>query len=187
MRHVLSFAVALGLFVSSVAMAEDIKSGLEKGERIGAFDVVKCAGAEDDKVAVGKRLCYRCKNGARPQVMVFTRTTDEKLVKLLGKLDEQLKKHEDAELRGFVNMLADSKDAASDKVKKLAKESKTKAIPFVVPVEYENGPENYGINPKAELTIIFANESQVVANYAVTSVDELKIDDVMSHLKKIVE
>lgn len=185
MRQVLSLAVACSVLFAGTALAEEFKSGLKEGARIGAFNVNKCAGAEDDKVAVGKTLCYRCKNGSRPQVMVFTRSTDAKVAKLVSQLDAAVKKHSDDELRAFVNVLGESKDAASDEAKKLAESTKAKMIPFVVPVEYENGPENYGINPKAELTIIFANESKVVANYSVASLKEMKMKDVMGKMKKL--
>ena len=79
----------------------------------------------------------------------------------------------------------ESRDVASDKAKKLAATAKAKHIPFVVPTEFENGPENYGINPKAELTIIFANEAKVVANYSVSKLDDLDVESAMTHLKKI--
>jgi hypothetical protein len=39
-------------------------------------------------------------------------------------------------------------------------------VPVVVPVEFENGPDNYGINPKAEVTVLVAKDSKVVSNYA---------------------
>lgn len=185
MRRVLSLAAACAMLFSTAVFAEELKSGLKEGESVGAFDVNKCAGAEDDNVAVGDKLCYRCKNGARPQVMVFTRGVNEKLEKLVQRLDAQVKKNEEAQLRSFVSVLGESKDAATDEAKKLAKTTKAKLIPFVVPVEFENGPDNYGLNPKAELTIIFANESKVVANYSVASIDDLKVADVMGHLKKI--
>lgn len=185
MRRVLSLAAAFAMLVSSATFAEELKSGLKEGEGVGAFNVTKCAGAEDDKVAVGEKLCYRCKNGARPQVMIFSRGTNEKLVRLVKQLDAQVQKNSDAELRAFVNILGESMDVASDQAKKLAQTTEAKNIPFVVPVEHENGPENYGLNPKAELTIIFANESKVVANYSVSSVNDVKIKDVMGNLKKI--
>lgn len=185
MKRFMSLAVAVAMLVSSVAIAEELKSGLKEGTRIGAFDVTKCAGAEEDGTEVGANLCYRCKNGSRPMVMVFTRSTDEKVVSLVQKLDEQLKQNEEAQLRAFVNVLGESKDAASDEAKKLAVASKAKSIPFVVPNEFENGPENYGINPKAELTIVFANESKVVGNHAVASVKDLDLEKVMGALKKM--
>lgn len=184
MKRLLSMAVALGLLLSSVAVAEEMKSGLKVGARIGAFDVTKIAGAEDDGKAAGDKLCYRCKNGSRPQVMVFTRSTDDKVVSLVKKLDDQIKKSEEAQLCAFVNLLGDSSDSAKGEAKKLAAATKVKQIPFVVPHEYENGPDNYGINPKAEVTIIFANEGKVVANHSVASVKDLNVDNVLKHVAK---
>jgi hypothetical protein len=180
-----SLVAVVALLCSSVVTAEELKSGLAEGEMIGAFNVTKVAGAEDDGVSVGKNLCYRCRNGARPQVMVFTRSTDDKVVQLIQQLDEQLQKNEEAQLRAFVNVLGDSKDSATAEVKKLAMASKATHVPFVVPNEFENGPEDYGINTKAEVTIIFANDQKVVANHAVSTAEELDIDAVMGKLKKI--
>ena len=185
MRQLVSLALALAVISPSFASAEELKSGLEAGKEISPFYVTKTAGAEEDGVACGKNLCYRCKNGSRPQVMVFTRSTDDKVVALVQKLDEQLAAHEDAQLRAFVNMLGDSKDAAADSVKKLAVASKAKNVPFVVPNEFENGPEDYGISPKADITIIIDNNEKVVASHAVTSAKDLDVDAVIKDVKKM--
>ena len=45
---------------------KEMKSGPQTGDSIGAFNVTKLCGAEDDGVEAGKTLCYRCKNGKRP-------------------------------------------------------------------------------------------------------------------------
>lgn len=185
MKQLMSVATLFAMLFSSVAFAEEMKSGLKEGERIGAFDVTKCAGEEADNVPLGEKLCYRCKNGARPQVIVFTRSSDEKVVALVSKLDQQVKKHDDAQLRAFVSMLGESRDGATESVKKLSQVTKTKLIPYVVPVEFENGPDNYGINPKAEVTIILANEDKVVANFAFASAKDLDVAAVLSGVKKM--
>jgi hypothetical protein len=185
MRQLVSLALAFAVLSPSFASAEELKSGLEAGKGIAPFYVTKTAGAEDDGVSCGENLCYRCKNGSRPQVMVFTRSTDAKVIALVQKLDEQLAAHEDAQLRAFVNMLGDSKDAATDSVKKLAAASKVKLVPFVVPNEFENGPEDYGISPKADITIIVANEAKVVANHSVASAKDLNVDAVINDVKKM--
>lgn len=185
MKRLVSLFCAIAMVSTSFAVAEEIESGLKEGAGIGAFYVTKCAGAEEDGVDVGQNLCYRCKNGARPQVMVFTRSTDEKVINLVKRLDAQLKKHEDAQLRAFVNVLGDSKDVATDQAKKLAAATKAERVPFVVPNEVENGPEDYGINAKAEITVIVANESKVVASHAAASAKELNIKAIMGDLEKI--
>ena len=62
MKKALTICLALSLVAGAVAVAAELKSGLEPGKLIGPFDVVKCAGP-DDNVKVGAELCYRCKYG----------------------------------------------------------------------------------------------------------------------------
>lgn len=184
MKRFVGLALSAVLFAST-AMAADFKSGPEAGKRLGAFDVVKCAGAEDDSVEVGKKLCYRCKNGSRPQVIVFTKSTGEEVTKLAKLLDTHVKKFEEEQLRAFVNVLGESKDAADAQAKKLAKAAKTEMIPFVVPVEFANGPENYGLNPKAEVTIVIANESKIVSSFGFKSAEKLDAEAITKTVKKM--
>lgn len=186
MRHL---TVALTMFAlvagTSLVSAEETKSGLQKGEMIGAFYVTKLAGAKEDGVDVGKNLCYRCKNGGRPQVVIFTRSSHKAVIDLVKQLDAAIVKNEDKQLRAFVNYLGDEKASAKSDAEKLAKVSETSNVPFVLPNEFENGPEDYGINPKAEVTIIMAKGGKVEANYAAGSAKDLKVDAVIADLNKI--
>ena len=155
MRRIVSAVAVVALLVCvSAVQAEELKSGLAAGKFVGPFYVTKLAGAEEDGVKVGKNLCYRCKNGGRPQVMVFTRSADEKVAKLVKELDSAIGKNSDKELCAFVNVLGEDKASASADAKKLAKTTEAKNVPFVLPNEFENGPENYGLNAKADVTII---------------------------------
>lgn len=188
MKHVTVLALAAAMFAFvPFAIADDasIKSGLQAGKSIGAFNVTKVAGAEDDKIPVGENLCYRCRNGARPQVMIFTRSSDPKVIALVKQLDEQIKKNSDKQLRAFVNYIGENKSTATESVKKLASETKATDVPFVVPDEFENGPADYGINAKAEVTIILAKESKVEVNHAFAHAKDLKVDAVVADLAKI--
>lgn len=179
---------ALAVFALTTQIsAEEIKSGLEPGKFVGAFYVTKCAGAEEDGVEVGKNLCYRCKNGGRPQVMVFTRDAkNENVVKLIQELDKAVAENSEKELRAFVSVLGTDKEALSTTAKEVAKETKAKNVPFVVPNEFENGPDNYGLNSKAGVTIILANGGKVEGNFAVESAKDLKVDAVLADVKKLV-
>jgi hypothetical protein len=180
----LAFAAVAALAVGVSARAEELKSGLQAGAGIGPFNVTKVAGAEKDNVECGQNLCYRCKNGARPQVMVFTRSTDAKVVDLVRKLDAQLKKSSDKELRAFVNVLSDSKETATEECKKLATASKAEQVPFVVPNEFENGPEDYGINAKVAVTVIVANKAKVTASHSFASANDVNADKVIADVEK---
>lgn len=176
------------LALTTQVQAEEIKSGLQPGKPVGAFNVTKCAGAEEDGVKVGANLCYRCKNGARPQVMVFTRSaTDKNVLKLIQELDKAVGENSDKQLRAFVNVLGEDKEELSSTAKELGQTSKAKNVPFVVPNEFENGPADYGLNADAEITIIVANKSKVTASHAAAKAKDLKVDAVLADVKKLVE
>ncbi len=60
MRTIVRLGLAATLLaVVSVVGAAELTSGLQVGESVGAFDVVKCSGAINDGVKVGQKLCYR--------------------------------------------------------------------------------------------------------------------------------
>jgi cytochrome oxidase Cu insertion factor (SCO1/SenC/PrrC family) len=60
--------------------------------------------------------------------------------------------------------VGEDREKLEDVAKKFGKESKD--VPVVVPIEFENGPKDYGVNPKVETTIIIANKGKVEANIA---------------------
>lgn len=148
----------------SYVAAEELKSGPAAGDQIGAFEVVKCAGAESDGVEAGKTLCYRCKYGSSPMVMVFTRNGNGDMAKFVGDLDAAVSKHSDHGLKGFVNLLGAKQGDLEAQAKKLGKSNKS--VPVVVPVDFEKGPEGYALNDAAEVTIILAKKGEVVATHA---------------------
>lgn len=169
------------------AATKALKSGPQKGDSIGAFNVTKLCGAEKDGVPEGKNLCYRCKNGKRPQVMVFTRSTDAKVTELVKKLDGAVAKHKGDQLRAFVNVMGEDKDDVTESAKKFAAKSGAKHIPFVLPNEFENGPDNYGINAKAEVTVVMAVDSGVQVSHAFASAKDVNVDAVIADLAKIIK
>lgn len=185
MKRMTSLLAAVALMITAASVsAEEVKSGLKQGERIGAFDVVKCAGAEDDGVAIGKTLCYRCKYGTRPMVMVFTRNPEE-VAGLVKKLDGVVAQNSDKGLKDFVNVLANDREVAEKQAKKIGQGSKN--VPVVVPVEFENGPANYGINPKVATTVIIAENGKVTASLALDSVDEQAASKILSEVQNLVK
>lgn len=190
MRLFRSFAVGMALTVGvSIAVAAELKSGVQPGDAIGAFDVIKCAGTEDDGVSLGDKLCYRCKYGNRPMVMVFSRKSDESIAGLVKKLDGAVQKNSDDNLAAFVNLLGDNEDALEAHAKELGKKAAAPRVPVVVPVEYENGPADYGINPHAEVTVIMAVKGKVVANHAYGpgQLGKKAVDEILSDVPKLLQ
>lgn len=166
MKVVTSFAVALALAFAVSAQAEELKSGPQTGEELGAFDVVKVAGNPHDGVKVGDELCYRCKMGNRPMVMVFARKADKNLQKLVEELDKVVAKNEEKKLGAFVNLLGTKESQAKEAAEKLVKETEAHNVAVVVPKEQPNGPESYKLDPKAEVTVLIYVKGEVAANHA---------------------
>ncbi|GAA5510863.1 hypothetical protein [Novipirellula caenicola] len=178
---VLLFAASL-----SNAFAADASrdGGLKQGDPIGVFYVTKIAGAEEDGVDVEQEICYRCRYGSRPMVIVFARQTDGKLAKLVQKLDAAVAENEASHLSSFVTLLGEDAGKLKDSANELAKETAAKHIPFVVAKESETGPLNYRLSAEAPVTIVVASDSQVVSarTYATNEID---VEAIMADVKSI--
>jgi len=183
-----SLAVALVACAALVTAAE-LESGLKPGKAVGAFDVLKCSGAPDDGVAVGDQLCYRCKYGAQPMVMVFARTCDDQLAGFAKKLDDEVSEHTDKNLKAFVSLIGEDSEALQASAKELGESNKLANVPVVVPVESENGPSDYGINPEADVTVMIVNEGKVVASHALAKgeLNDESIEKLLGDVNKLVE
>jgi hypothetical protein len=158
-RISLGLAFALGLFVAAQAevakeATDELKSGLQPGDRIGAFTVTKVAGAPEDGVEDGTDLCYRCMLGNRPVVTVFARQVDDNTIALVKELDKLVAKNQDKKMGSFVNLLGADKEALTKDAKKLAKEAEAKHVAVVVPKEHKNGPDHLKINKEADVTVL---------------------------------
>jgi hypothetical protein len=163
---ILTTIVASFVAVASTVAFAELKSGPQVGEGVDAYTVTKIAGNAEDGITDGQHLCYRCKTGSRPVVMVFARSADEKLAKMLKKIEEEVEEHQADKLTAFVNMIgADAESLKKASADFVAKHG-IKRIAFVVPDEPKNGPSNYNLSPEADLTVICYKGGMVKANHA---------------------
>ena len=70
MRMFFAMVAAAAMAFAGVARAEELKSGLQPGEGIGAFDVEKCGGAADDGMARFPALAPRVPHHGQSQSSV---------------------------------------------------------------------------------------------------------------------
>jgi len=180
-----SAVAAIGMATAATIMtgtaSAEVTSGYQVGETVGAMTVTKVTGNSLDGIPDGQSLCYRCKMGSRPVVMVFARTADEKLAKLLKLLDEEIEEHQDAKLSSFVNMLGTDADSLKKDATEFVKLHGLERIAFVVPDDSANGPAAYKIAPDADVTVVCFKGGKVTANYAVAKgqLSEEKIDAIV--------
>jgi len=166
LKNLQPILASLAVVLSASLASADLVSGPQPGERVGAFTVTKVAGNANDGVAEGKSLCYRCKMGNRPVVMIFARTADESLAKLIDELEEELKEHEADKLTGFVNMIGGDAESLKAAAAKFVKDNGIERFAFVVPEDAENGPGNLNIAPEADLTVVCYKGGKVMASHA---------------------
>lgn len=187
-RFLLSLA-ALCMFSAPIVSAEEpandaTAKGLCAGDDVGAFLVTKVAGAANDDVDDGATLCYRCKYGQRPMVMIFTRTTDGSVSKLIEQVDAAVAKHSKDELKGLVTLIGSEPTKLTTQGKAMASKLKDKNIPIVVAKDTKNGPASYKLDAKTDVTVVLVNQSQVVSRHDFAA-DKVDVAEVMKQVNEM--
>jgi hypothetical protein len=183
----LSVAVALA-FVGT-ARAAELTSGLQPGDLVGAFNVEKCGGAVNDGREVGANFCYRCMLGKKPTVMVFARKADANLAALAKELDKEVAKNSDQKLSSFINLIGGDSAELKTEAKEFAAKNELENVALVVPDDVANGPEEFKINPEAEVTVTIYRDGKVAASHAVPAgkLDQKEIDSIIKDTGKILK
>jgi hypothetical protein len=121
--------------------------------------------------------------------MVFARKPDAALASLVKQLDKALVQHADKQLSSFVNLLGEDREALDTSAKEFAKKNELEKVAVVVPIEFEDGPKNFGINPKAEVTVMLYSGLKVKANHAFApgEFNDKAVETVMADVPKILE
>jgi len=183
MKNALLLSAAVLMFSLPAMAEEEGKSGLQPGERPPAYQVLDATGPNE-----GKKLCYRCKYGAKPVVNIFTRELNDSVANLIKQIDKQVTDNEEKKMRAFVVLLTDDPDKASDQLKAFAKKHGIKNTPLPS-FENPSGPGNYKIDKDTSLTIMMWNGMRVKVNHAIkkAEVPEKKLKQVVSDTKKILD
>ncbi|MAR12955.1 MAG: hypothetical protein CL681_23685 [Blastopirellula sp.] len=113
--------------------------------------------------------------------MIFAKKNDGNLASLVKQLDKALVEFKDAELQAVVHLLGEDRDELLEQAKKM----ETKAIPVTVPVESETGPENWSINPDADLTVFTYKGKKVTASHGYVDVTKKDVQNILNSVKKV--
>ncbi len=180
-RKLLTAAVVMTL--APVALAADIKSGPQVGERVpGPFHPLNVNGEY-----AGKKACLYCNAGDSPVVAVFARNADDPaLQKLIAALEVETEKNAKAELNSFVVYCSDDEKLQA-KLKDFAEKAKLKRV--VLSIESSEGPEKYGISRDADVTVLLYKERVVIANHTFGKgkMTENDVAKVVADIAKIVK
>ena len=185
-QFVFALFLVTGL-IAGMVVAEEIKSGLQEGDYVPAFHVTKAGGAQDDGKPDGWTGCYRCYLGNKPVVMVFARSTDENLAKLVQEIDETVAANSDKKMASFVNIIGKDADKAAKSAKAFAKKHEFKNVAICVAKDLPNGPEGFAISPDADVTVMTYVNGKVKDNqsFGQGKVDGKGIASVVAGTKKV--
>lgn len=162
-RFVFGCAALAAALAFSVAVAEELKSGLAVGEAPGAFNVNDVTGPNK-----GTSLCYRCQYGARPVVAVFARDVNDELAKVIKDVDGLVEKNKSKDMKAFVVVLSEDAEKLAPKLEAMAKKNGIKNVPLTT-FDGAAGPEDYKISQDADVTVLMWNKSEVKSNIALAN------------------
>lgn len=184
MRRILSVAFVASAMFAGALIAAELKSGLQPGEPLPAYNVRDCTGPSE-----GKTLCYRCKFGSRPVVNIFAREMTPAVVALVKEIDGVVGKNEEKKMAAFVTLLTNDPDKDEATLKAIAKkEGGLKNVPLTV-FDGVAGPDDYKIAEKADLTVMMWVDGKVKVSHAFAK-GEFKVANakaVVADTKKILE
>jgi hypothetical protein len=179
------FAVALAAVVGGAALAAELKSGPQPGDKVpGAFHPYNVTGED-----AGQCACLFCKAGDSPTAFVFARSGDDpQTLKLLKALDAEAVRHAKAEMYGFAVFMGD-KARLEPQLKKAAGKAALKSLVLAIEDKEDPIPAKYNLSKDADVTVILYVDRIVKANhsFAKGKLTDADIAAVVKDVAKIVK
>ncbi len=168
--------------LTTMAIAAEVKSGLDPGKTTTAFVVKDITGPNQ-----GKSLCYRCAYEDRPVTCIFIREINDKVAGLIQQIDATVADNKSKDMKAFVVLLTDEADAGAKQLTKLAETKGIKNVPLTL--FDADGPLRYKISKDAAVTILMWKKATVAVNHAFDSakLTEDQIKAVISDTSKILD
>ena len=163
---------------ASLSTAEPLQSGLQVGEKVHTFYVRAITGPLKNR-----SVCYVCRCGDRPVVMIFVRKITPQLKRLLKGIDAEIDRHRAAGLRGFGVFLPGDGNELLPHVQTLAFDGKIN-LPLTIAAAPSDGSAGGTIHPDAAVTVMLYRDQTVTANFAYRA-DELQDREIDRILKCI--
>jgi hypothetical protein len=151
-----------------------LQSGLKVGEKVPTFYVRAITGPLKNK-----SVCYVCRNGDRPVVMLFVR----QITPELKTIDDEVDGHRASGLRSFAVFIAGDGKELLPQVQTLAFDEKI-SLPLTIAAAPSDGSAGRSIHPDAAVTIILYRDQTVTANFAYRA-DELQAEQSAAVIKGI--
>ena len=119
--------------------------------------------------------------------MVFAKETGDNLTSLVKQIDKLVADNKKSNMSSFINIIGEDRDKLEATAKKLGEPLKNVAV--VVPVEFEAGPKDFGVNPEAGVTVLIYQKLKVLGNHAIApgKLDDKKIKEIIDDATKLLK
>lgn len=172
--------IACGVLIGGEPVAQ-LVSGRAVGERVPQFFVRAVTGP-----LMNKSVCYVCRNGDRPVVMVLMRDVVEGMPALLKELDRCVDQHRAVGLRGFGVLLTENQRSAISRLQTLAFDNQL-SLPLTVASTQLDAPSSQNLHPDAAVTVVLYHDQTVITTHAFrdTELTAERITQLMSSVKEL--
>lgn len=176
----LACVIASGVLIAGEPV-EQLVSGRAVGERVPQFFVRAVTGP-----LMNKSVCYVCRNGDRPVVMVLMRDVVEGVPTLLKELDQCIDRHRAVGLRGFGVLLTENQRTAISKLQTMAFDNQL-SLPLTVSSTQLDAPSSQNLHPEAAVTVVLYHDQTVVTTHAFrnTELTTERIAQLMTSVKDL--
>ena len=158
-----------------------LQSGPQVGKEVPSFFVRAITGPQ-----MNRSVCFVCRNGDRPVVMVVLRRLEAGTPALLKAVDELIDRRRADGLRAFGVMLSDEPSKVAPHLQTISFDEKLN-LPLSVGPETLGERDSLGVDPTASATIIVYRQRKVIWTAAFRSI-ELRDDAVRTRrTREIVE
>jgi hypothetical protein len=180
MKSALGLSVLAPLMVVSF-LAADVTSGPAAGEKVPPLKVFDATGMHKDK-----EVDYAALRKEQPTVYLFVQQFNRPTARFMKALDGTVQKDFPGAYVVAV-WLADTVDKSKEYLPRLQEAVKFDATALTVIPGDKNGPEGWGLNDMAHVTVVVANKGKVAASIAIVSVNETDARPVRAALEKAVK
>jgi len=179
-------AVGVALAVLAVGGGADkqpIRSGRSIGQPVPSFYVRAVTGPLRNK-----SICYVCRNGSRPCVMVLFRNTEPALGKLLKAIDKVVDRNRAEGLRSFGVLISSDPGRAISPLQTMAFNQKI-SLPLSVATNVVGSPSCQNIHKQAMVTVVLYRRMKVVNRFGFRSkeLDDDGTRRVLAGIKRLLD
>ena len=175
-----TLGVLCGLAFASVAVA-DIESGLKAGEKVPALKAYGLVGATENK-----ETDYAADRKDELTVYLFVQSEhfSRPMARFMKELDGKISGAGEKAAAVAVWVGDKSFEKDKDRIPKIHGSLKFEKTSIAAFDGEKSGPNGWGVNPDAHLTVIVVNKGKVVKSFAYTVVNDTDVPAVLKELKK---